>query len=67
MIKLTKQEYIDSRADYMGRCLKCLADAYDVEPDARKYRCDECGARAVYGIEELLLMGRIEIVEESTT
>jgi hypothetical protein len=39
----------------MGFCVKCGAEAYGVEPDARKYECDECGAEAVYGVEELLL------------
>lgn len=67
MIKLTEQEFLASSNEYMGKCLKCGADAYEVEPDARKYRCDECGERAVYGIEELLIMGRIEIVEEIVT
>ena len=27
-----------------------------VEPDAEKYKCDDCGARAVYGAEQLLLI-----------
>ena len=39
-----------------GFCVKCGADAYGVEPDARGYACEECGAPAVYGAEELLLM-----------
>jgi predicted RNA-binding Zn-ribbon protein involved in translation (DUF1610 family) len=42
--------------DYMGFCLACGAEAYDVEPDARRYTCEECGERKVYGAEELLLM-----------
>lgn len=25
------------------------------EPDARRYECEECGERGVYGTEELLL------------
>ena len=40
----------------MGFCLACGADAYGVEPDARKYECEECGAEKVYGAEELLIM-----------
>ena len=40
--------------DSLGFCVACGAEAYGVEPDARKYECDECGARAVYGAEELL-------------
>jgi len=39
-----------------GFCLACGADAEGVEPDARKYECECCGKRAVYGAEELLMM-----------
>ena len=42
-----------------GRCLGCGAKAHGVEPDARKYECSKCGAHRVYGLEELVLMGRI--------
>jgi predicted RNA-binding Zn-ribbon protein involved in translation (DUF1610 family) len=41
----------------VGYCLACGRKAHGVEPDARKYECDECGAFKVYGAEELLLMG----------
>ena len=41
--------------DYMGFCRACGAQAYGVEPDARNYECEECGAREVYGAEEFLL------------
>lgn len=42
--------------DNLGFCLACGADAFGVEPDARKYECDECGAHRVYGAEEVLIM-----------
>jgi predicted RNA-binding Zn-ribbon protein involved in translation (DUF1610 family) len=38
-----------------GFCVACGAEAEGVEPDARKYRCEECGEMAVYGAEELAL------------
>ena len=38
-----------------GFCLACGAEAYGVEPDARGYECESCGAKKVYGAEELLL------------
>jgi DNA-directed RNA polymerase subunit RPC12/RpoP len=41
---------------YVGFCLECGAEAYDVEPDARRYECENCGKRKVYGAEEILLM-----------
>ena len=40
-----------------GFCLACGKIANGVEPDARKYTCDNCKAEKVYGFEELLLMG----------
>ena len=39
----------------LGACIKCGADAWGVEPDARGYKCEECGENAVYGGEELVL------------
>ena len=39
-----------------GICLACGEEATGCEPDARKYECDCCGKRAVYGAEEALLM-----------
>ena len=42
--------------NHMGFCLACGAEAYGVEPDARNYTCESCGADKVYGAEELLLM-----------
>ena len=32
-----------------GFCLVCRAPRGCCEPDARAYRCEECGAHAVYG------------------
>ena len=43
--------------DNPGICVECGADADGCEPDARRYECEECGRRAVYGAEELLIMG----------
>jgi len=40
-----------------GFCLACGAEAEGIEPDARKYECESCGAPKVYGAEELILMG----------
>ena len=39
----------------IGFCIACGEQAFDVEPDARKYECESCGERKVYGAEELLL------------
>lgn len=47
-----------------GFCLSCGELADGVEPDARKYVCECCGDRSVYGAEEILIMGRIDYSEE---
>ena len=39
--------------DNMGFCLLCGEKAYGVEPDARRYKCESCDARAVFGAEEI--------------
>lgn len=58
MAKVSIAQVMDAveSGEDMGFCLACGAEAYGVEPDARKYECEECGARKVYGAEELLLM-----------
>ena len=61
--ELTTEEYENLVEESGGFCINCGEEAFGVEPDARKYKCENCCENAVYGIEELLLMGRIEIVE----
>jgi hypothetical protein len=46
--------------DCLGFCTKCGAEAFGVEPDARKYVCSVCNAATVYGAEELLIRGHYE-------
>ena len=51
--------------DYNGICLACGEIHYGgVEPDARRYPCERCGTESVYGLEEALLMGRVEVAIE---
>lgn len=45
-----------SSLDNPGICLACGEDAEGCEPDARRYECEACGEKQVYGAEELLLM-----------
>lgn len=52
--KFTVSEIED---DNLGLCIECHEIAEGVEPDARNYCCDACGAKAVYGLEELIVMG----------
>ena len=62
--RMTAEEFQQRDNDSEGICTKCGFEAYGVEPDARRYECEECGHNAVYGVAELLIMGRIEILED---
>jgi len=42
--------------DNPGFCLICGNEAEGVEPDARNYTCEACGAEQVFGAEELMLV-----------
>ena len=42
--------------DHTGYCTACGASQGELEPDARERICLNCGAAAVYGAEELLVM-----------
>lgn len=43
------------RDDNTGFCTACGAEVDGVEPDARNYKCEECGRNKVFGAEELLI------------
>lgn len=59
-ITITLEQYEEAREDYLGYCIKCGAERDSCEPDARKYPCEECGEKAVYGADEFLVMGLVE-------
>ncbi len=46
----------DTQLDNPGFCVACGDEADGCEPDARKYACEACGEKQVYGAEELLMM-----------
>ena len=50
------RELIADGEENAGICLRCGAENGPVEPDATKYTCEECGAAAVYGCEQLLFL-----------
>jgi len=39
---------------YEGFCLACGVTILGIEPDVENGLCESCGARAVYGAEELM-------------
>jgi len=65
-IKLTEETYRQFVDDNYGICInkECLTVQLGyIEPDAEKYECEECGRHSVYGTEQLLLIGIIEIAD----
>jgi uncharacterized Zn finger protein len=48
-------------SEYLGLCRECGSVTECVEPDARNYQCPACSAMEVFSLEELLMMGEIEI------
>lgn len=67
MAKATKPTKVDMN-DYSdgdnGICLSCREIQYGCcEPDACEYECENCGEHRVYGLEEAMIMGEIEIRE----
>ena len=45
--------------DNLGFCTACGEEAFGVEPDACGYTCESCDEPAVYGAQELLLLGGV--------
>lgn len=58
VIDAVKREH--TTLDNPGFCLACGNEQDGCEPDARKYECEACGERQVYGAAELLIMGAHE-------
>lgn len=46
-----------------GICVACGNVQEGCEPDAREYECEECGKPKVYGVEEAILQGLVELGE----
>ena len=56
----TLEELQEADQDMNGFCIFCGEEAYNVEPDARKYTCESCNQNGVYGAQELVLMGNVK-------
>jgi len=61
MIAVSREEYEELVEGYMGLCLACEHRQGCVEPDAEHYRCENCHELEVFGAEQLLLLGELEI------
>lgn len=49
----------EAMEDCIGFCTSCGAERETCEPDACDVECGECGKHAVFGAEELVVMGRV--------
>lgn len=47
--------------DDPGACVLCGEYASGCEPDLEKGPCESCGKNGVYGAQQLLIMGRVDL------
>ena len=45
--------------EMLGYCNACGVPGYGLEPDARRFVCEECGQPEVFGAEELLIQTEV--------
>ncbi|MBY6240478.1 hypothetical protein [Methylosinus sp. Sm6] len=57
--RFTLEEIEEASELMQGFCVACGAVRDCCEPDARRYECEDCGKRHVYGAEEIMLMGLV--------
>ena len=63
-IRIRQSDLYQCSEDYVGFCLACGEQNGPVEPDARRYECEACEKPMVYGFDELMLMGAINVVAD---
>ncbi len=61
MISIDEAEYKEACDNYQGICLTCGEFQDGVEPDAENYECESCGVDQVFGVEQALIMGELDI------
>jgi len=66
MIKVTENTFRALDNNSNGICTKCNTVTDGVEPDAEKYQCDSCEKFAVYGAEQLLILGALAICDNES-
>jgi hypothetical protein len=59
---MSSSEFYDLTENSGGICRNCGETTEGgCEPDARNYQCESCGEREVFGVEEALISGWVEI------
>jgi DNA-directed RNA polymerase subunit M/transcription elongation factor TFIIS len=59
-LMFTLEQIQSADEDQAGFCLACGNEQYGCEPDARRYVCEACGEKQVFGASELVFMGRVK-------
>ena len=63
-VTIDVDEYYAHCDENDGFCITCNDwTNIGVEPDAHEYTCDVCGEPTVYGTEEAMIMGLLDIHE----
>lgn len=57
---LTLEQYRQLDEDMAGICIACRNEQSGCEPDARRYACEACGEKEVYGPHEFLMLGLVQ-------
>ena len=65
VLSISEEDYHDLCNTHSGFCIACgeITDSF-CEPDARNYTCWNCDKRQVFGIEETLMMGLVELTND---
>lgn len=63
MFEMSVGTFREMSEDNGGFCLACKEEAWGVEPDARNYECECCGENQVFGLEEILMMGLVTLID----
>jgi DNA-directed RNA polymerase subunit RPC12/RpoP len=53
ILELAQQQMFGT--EDVGMCLECGHEQHGVEPDARDYACQQCGTKAIFGAQELMM------------
>lgn len=65
MTNPTLREIKEASEENQGWCTNCEEWTHDsCEPDAHKYTCPECDCNSVYGAEELVLLGLVDLSDD---
>jgi hypothetical protein len=56
---ITAEQYHLLDDNMFGICIACRNTQSGCEPDARRFTCEACGEKEVYGPHEFLMMGLV--------